>query len=94
MEDEPVNRSATLAAPRRSAEPVRADAGEDVETRSGHSTRFLAGIERRAFRIASMALRDRAEAEDAVQDAMIRLVRSYGRPSGRRVAAAFLPDPE
>jgi RNA polymerase sigma-70 factor (ECF subfamily) len=41
--------------------------------------RFLAGIERRAFRIACIALRDRAEAEDAVQDAMIRLVRSYGR---------------
>jgi RNA polymerase sigma-70 factor (ECF subfamily) len=40
--------------------------------------RFLAGIERRAFRIACMALRDRAEAEDAVQDAMMRLVRTYG----------------
>lgn len=40
--------------------------------------RFLSGIERRAFRIARMALRDHAEAEDAVQDAMIRLVRSYG----------------
>jgi RNA polymerase sigma-70 factor (ECF subfamily) len=43
--------------------------------------RFLAGIERRALRIAQLALRDRAEAEDAVQDAMIRLVRRYaGRP--------------
>ena len=43
--------------------------------------RFLAGIERRAFRIARLALRDRAEAEDAVQDAMIRLVRRYsGHP--------------
>jgi RNA polymerase sigma-70 factor (ECF subfamily) len=41
--------------------------------------RFLAGIERRAFRIACIALRDRAEAEDAVQDAMMRLVRAYGR---------------
>ena len=41
--------------------------------------RFLAGIERRAFRIAAIALRDRAEAEDAVQDAMIRLVRHYAR---------------
>ncbi|HUG04087.1 MAG TPA: RNA polymerase sigma factor [Steroidobacteraceae bacterium] len=40
--------------------------------------RFLAGIERRALRIAQMLLRDHAEAEDAVQDAMIRLVRSYG----------------
>ncbi len=41
--------------------------------------RFLAGIERRALRIAEIALRDHAEAEDAVQDAMIRLVRSYGQ---------------
>ncbi len=46
----------------------------------GHALeRFLAGIERRAFRIACFALRDRGEAEDAVQDAMMRLVRSYGR---------------
>lgn len=43
--------------------------------------RFLAGIERRAFRIAELALRDHAEAQDAVQDAMIRLVRHYaGHP--------------
>jgi RNA polymerase sigma-70 factor (ECF subfamily) len=40
--------------------------------------RFLAGIERRALRIAQMLLCDHAEAEDAVQDAMIRLVQSYG----------------
>lgn len=43
--------------------------------------RFLAGIERRAFRIAELALCDYAEAQDAVQDAMIRLVRNYaGHP--------------
>lgn len=42
---------------------------------------FLAGIERRAFRIARLALRDHAEAQDAVQDAMMRLVRNYaGHP--------------
>ena len=40
--------------------------------------RFLAGIERRAFAIALTMLRDREEALDAVQDAMLRLVRSYG----------------
>jgi DNA-directed RNA polymerase specialized sigma24 family protein len=33
--------------------------------------RFLAGIERRALRIVQMLLRHHAEAEDAVQDAMI-----------------------
>jgi RNA polymerase sigma-70 factor (ECF subfamily) len=41
--------------------------------------RFLAGVERRAFRIAQVALRDRDEALDVVQGAMLRLARSYGR---------------
>ncbi len=39
---------------------------------------FLASIERRAWRIAEIALRDPDEALDAVQDAMLRLVRHYG----------------
>ncbi len=44
--------------------------------------RFLAGVERRAFRIAEMALRDRDDALDVVQVAMMRLARSYAdRPS-------------
>lgn len=38
---------------------------------------FLASIERRAWRMAEIALRDSDEALDAVQDAMIRLVRHY-----------------
>lgn len=38
---------------------------------------FLASIERRAWRMAEIALRDPDEALDAVQDAMIRLVRHY-----------------
>jgi RNA polymerase sigma-70 factor (ECF subfamily) len=40
--------------------------------------RFLASVERPAFRIAQMALRDRDDALDAVQDAMLHLVQSYG----------------
>ncbi len=82
MEEEPVDRSATLTA---LATPVDRCAWtqERALNQERALERFLAGIERRAFRIAQMALRDRAEAEDAVQDAMIRLVRSYAsRPEG------------
>ncbi len=44
--------------------------------------RFLAGVERRAFRIAQSALRDTDDAHDVVQVAMLRLAQSYrSRPS-------------
>ena len=77
MEGEPVNRSATLDATWKPALPGAAR--EETLDRERALDRFLAGIERRAHRIASLALRDRAEAEDAVQDAMIRLVRHYAQ---------------
>ncbi|RCS29019.1 RNA polymerase sigma factor [Rhodanobacter denitrificans] len=38
---------------------------------------FLAQVERRAFRVAELQLRQREDAMDAVQDAMLRLVRHY-----------------
>lgn len=38
---------------------------------------FLASVERKAFRIAQIALRDADDALDAVQDAMLQLVRRY-----------------
>jgi RNA polymerase sigma-70 factor, ECF subfamily len=40
---------------------------------------FLAGVERKAFRIAQIALRHEDDALDAVQDAMLQLVRSYSQ---------------
>lgn len=49
--------------------------------------RFLAAVERRAFRIARGAVRDDDDALDIVQDAMISLARSYGR----RPAAEWAP---
>lgn len=43
---------------------------------------FLADIERRAFRMAQVALRDADDALDVVQEAMMKLARSYStRPS-------------
>ena len=44
--------------------------------------KFLADIERRAFRMAQVALRDADDALDVVQDAMLKLARHYAsRPS-------------
>lgn len=43
--------------------------------------RFLAGVERRAFRIAQCALRDPDDAHDVVQVAMLRLAQSYASRS-------------
>ncbi|HEX5339510.1 MAG TPA: RNA polymerase sigma factor [Gammaproteobacteria bacterium] len=40
---------------------------------------FLAGIERRAFRIARITLRDTDDALDAVQEAMLQLARRYAQ---------------
>jgi RNA polymerase sigma-70 factor (ECF subfamily) len=54
------------------------------ETRDGaHALEtFLAGVERKAFRIAQIALRHEADALDVVQDAMLQLSARYaGRPA-------------
>jgi len=69
--------SATLSAPM----PLVGAGGGARETAVDQERaldRFLAGVERRAYRIAQLSLRDHDEALDAVQDAMIRLARHYG----------------
>ena len=55
--------------------------------------KFLAEIERRAFRMAQVALRDPDDAMDVVQDAMLKLARNYGSQTERGVAAAVLSHP-
>jgi RNA polymerase sigma-70 factor (ECF subfamily) len=51
--------------------------GAKALQRERQLNQFLAGVERRALRIAEIAVRDRDEALDLVQDAMIRLSRKY-----------------
>ena len=51
--------------------------------------RFLADVERRALRIAEIAVRDRDEALDIVQNAMIKLVRKYADRPGDEWSPLF-----
>ena len=60
--------------------------GRFLET-SQELNRFLADVERRAYRIAQMSLRSHEDAQDAVQDAMFQLVKSYAT----RPAAEWAP---
>ena len=52
--------------------------------------RFLSSVEKRAFRIARIAVRHDDDALDIVQDAMLQLARRYGQRPERRMAAAVL----
>jgi RNA polymerase sigma-70 factor (ECF subfamily) len=51
--------------------------------------KFLAEIERRAFRMAQVALRDPDDALDVVQDAMLKLTRSYASRPGAQWRPLF-----
>ncbi|MBU6246982.1 MAG: RNA polymerase sigma factor [Xanthomonadaceae bacterium] len=57
--------------------------GADVRAVPTSLDAFLADVERRAFRMAELHLGHREDAFDAVQDAMLRLVRHYrDKPAG------------
>jgi len=50
---------------------------QDLMTTSRALDQFLSSVEKRAFKIAQLALRNDDDALDAVQDAMMKLVQSY-----------------
>lgn len=57
------------------------DTGVAALQRERDLERFLSDVEKRALRIAEISVRDRDEALDLVQDAMIKLVRRYAQRS-------------
>lgn len=66
---------------------MRSADDEQARTARRAMDQFLAGVERAAYRIALVSVRNEADALDIVQDAMIRLVKSYSQ----RDAAEWQP---
>ena len=74
--------SATLVATTELASSGKAHLRESTADVSRALETFLAGVERKAFRIAQIALRHEADALDTVQDAMLQLSLRYSaRPA-------------
>jgi RNA polymerase sigma-70 factor (ECF subfamily) len=61
----------------------------DLNAQTRALEEFLAGIERKAFKIAQLALRHEDDALDAVQDAMLSLVKTYGARPAEEWKALF-----
>jgi RNA polymerase sigma-70 factor (ECF subfamily) len=71
------------------AEPCQEEDIRLDPTRARALDRFLASVERRAFRIAQLSLRDADDALDVVQGAMLRLAQSYADRSSEEWPPLF-----
>ena len=74
-------RAAVARMPERPDAPAAAEATSAVAVVPTDLDGFLASVERRAFRLAELSLGQREDAFDAVQEAMIGLVRYRHRPA-------------
>ena len=92
MESEDVRKDAKgLNAVNAAAETLAPALFADASTCATPTTldAFLAQVERRAFRMAELQLRHREDAMDAVQDAMLRLVKHYRHKPAEEWAPLF-----
>jgi RNA polymerase sigma-70 factor (ECF subfamily) len=65
------------------------DTGARPLQREQELNRFFSDVEKRALRIAEIAMRDRDEALDIVQDAMLKLARNYAHKDSAEWAPLF-----